>query len=157
MTIRLPLLSAHSCWSSAARPWVNRDKGIDGRLFFHDEAKVGKTKQVIFSVKAGHTEPAHVRDLRGVLDREKAENAVIGVLITMQEPTKQMRAEAATGEFYDSPWGTRHPRLQILTVAELLDGKGVDMPPIRQVNKTFKKAPRAKGKRVQNESLPLDE
>jgi DNA modification methylase len=143
-----------------ARPTEGKkgaDKGIDGRLFFHDEAKGGKTKQVIFSVKAGHTNPAHVRDLRGVLGREQAENAVIGVLITMQEPTPQMRAEAATGEFYDSPWGTRHPKLQILTVAELLEGKGVDMPPLRQVNRTFKKAPRARGRKVENESLPLDE
>jgi len=133
------------------------DKGIDGRLLFHDEAKGSKTKQVIFSVKAGHTNPAHVRDLRGVLEREKTDNAVIGVLITMQEPTAQMRAEAATGEYYDSPWGTRHPKLQILTVVELLEGKGIDMPPIRQVNKTFKKAPRAKGKKVENESFPLNE
>jgi hypothetical protein len=117
------------------------DKGIDGRLFFHDDAEGGKTKQVDLSVKAGRTGVAHVRDLRGVLDREQAE---IGVLITMQEPTQPMRTEAADAGFYDSPWGTRHPRLQILTVAELLAGKGIDMPPIRQVSKTFKKAPRAR-------------
>ncbi|MCX7022612.1 MAG: DNA methyltransferase [bacterium] len=131
------------------------DKGIDGRLYFHDEGERGKTKQVILSVKAGHTNVAHIRDLRGVVDHEKAE---IGVLITMQEPTGPMRAEAATGGFYTSPgWGRDYPKLQILTVAELLEGKGIDMPPIRQVNKTFKKAPRAKGKKVENESLPFDE
>ena len=49
------------------------DRGIDGRLYFHDEAKGGKTKQIIFSVKAGHTGASHVRNLRGVLDREKPE------------------------------------------------------------------------------------
>src|SRR6202521_6021306 len=48
------------------------DKGIDGRLYFHDEHEGGGTKQVIISVKAGHTNVAHLRDLRGVLDREKA-------------------------------------------------------------------------------------
>jgi hypothetical protein len=130
------------------------DKGIDGRLYFHDEGDRGKTKQVILSVKAGHTGVAHVHELRGVVEREKAE---IGMLITMQEPTQPMRTEAAGAGFYDSPWGTRHPKLQILTVADLLEGKGIDMPPIRQVNKTFKKAPRAKGKKVENESFPLDE
>ena len=127
------------------------DKGIDGRLYFHDEAKGGKTKQVLLSVKAGHTNVAHVRDLRGVIEREKAE---IGVLITMQEPTQPMRTEAASAEFYVSPWG-KHPKLQVLTIADLLAGQGIDMPPLRQVNATFKKAPKAKGDEAQTRELPL--
>jgi site-specific DNA-methyltransferase (adenine-specific) len=117
------------------------DQGIDGRLYFHDESK-GKTKQVVISVKAGHTSVNHLRDLRGVLDREQAQ---IAVLITMQEPSKPMHTEAASAGFYPSQWGS-HPRLQILTIAELLDGKKIDMPPIGQVNVTFKKAPRNKDK-----------
>jgi len=129
------------------------DKGIDGRLYFHDENEGGKTKQVILSVKAGHTNVAHVRDLRGVVEREKAE---IGVLIAMQEPTSPMRKEAASGGFYDSPWGEKYPRLQVLTVAELLAGKGIAMPPIRQVSRTFKKAPRAKGKSGSPTEMPFD-
>ena len=129
------------------------DKGIDGRLYFHDEAKGAKTKQVILSVKAGHTSVAHVRDLRGVLEREKAE---IGVLLTMQEPTQPMRTEAAGAGFYVSPWG-KHPKLQIFTVAELLGGQGIDMPPIRQVSATFKRAPRAKGDKAQTMELPLEQ
>ena len=53
--------------------------------------------------------------------------------------------EAAGGGFYDSPgWKTRHPRMQILTVAELLEGKTIDMPPVGQVSVTFKKAAKAK-------------
>ncbi len=128
------------------------DRGIDGRLYFHDEGKDGKTKQIILSVKSGNTNVAHLRDLRGVLDREKAE---IGVLITMREPSQPMRKEAASGEFYDSPWGTTHPRLQILTVAELFAGKRIDMPSIRHTNRTFKKAPRAKREAAKNVPLPL--
>ena len=115
------------------------DKGIDGRLYFHDDPVSGKTKQIILSVKAGHTSVAHVRDLRGVIEREKAE---IGVLISLEEPTKHMRTEAAGGGFYDSPWGKRYPKLQILTVGELLEGKGIDYPPSSHVNVTFKKAPK---------------
>lgn len=115
------------------------DKGIDGRLYFHDDPVSGKTKQIILSVKAGHTSVAHVRDLRGVIEREKAE---IGVLISMEEPTKHMRTEAASSGFYDSPWGKRFPRLQILTVGGLLEGKGIEYPPPSQVNVTFKKAPK---------------
>lgn len=117
------------------------DKGIDGRLYFH-EKDGGETKQVIFSVKAGNTSAAHVRDLHGVIDRE---NASIGVLITMEDPTKPMRAEAASGGSYTSPWGI-HPKLQILTVRELLEGKKIDMPPVHQVNVTYKRAPKQKDK-----------
>jgi hypothetical protein len=117
------------------------DKGIDGRVFFHDEPEPGKTKQVVLSVKSGKAGVAHVRDLRGVVDREQA---AIGVLITLQEPTQNMRGEAAGAGFYESPWGTKHPRLQVLTVQELLEGKKIDMPPSRDL-RTFKKAPKAKG------------
>ena len=114
------------------------DKGVDGRLYFHDDAAGAKTKQIIFSVKAGKTSVPHVRDLRGVIEREQAE---IGVLLTQQEPTKPMRLEAASAGFYESPWGTRHPRLQLLTVTDLLTGKTVDRP-VQQGNVTFKKAPK---------------
>lgn len=117
------------------------DHGIDGRLFFHDDASA-KTKQVILSVKGGKTGVAHVRDLKGVLVREKAE---IGVLITMEEPTQPMRVEAASAGYYDSPWGpTQYPKMQILTIKELLDGKQIDMPPVSQVNQTYKRASRQK-------------
>lgn len=116
------------------------DTGIDGRLFFHDEAEGGKTKQVVLSVKSGKPGVAHVRDLRGVIEREKA---AMGVLITLQEPTRHMRTEAASAGFYESPWGTKHPRLQILTIQELFEGKKIDMPPSRDL-RTFKKAPKAK-------------
>ncbi|MBA7553752.1 hypothetical protein ES705_46351 [subsurface metagenome] len=118
------------------------DKGIDGRLYFHDEGVGSKTKQIILSVKAGHTNVAHVRDLRGVVEREKGQ---IGVLITMQEPTHPMRSEAAGAGFYESPgWGKKYPKMQILTIEELLGGKEIDMPPLGEVSVTFKKAQRAK-------------
>jgi site-specific DNA-methyltransferase (adenine-specific) len=128
------------------------DKGIDGRIYFHDEAEGGKTKQIVLSVKAGHTSVDHVRDLRGVVEREQAE---IGVLLTMQEPTQPMRSEVAGAGFYNSlGWNQNYPKLQILTIAELLAGKGIDMPPIRQVSATFKKAPRAKKHGSQTQGLP---
>jgi hypothetical protein len=127
------------------------DKGIDGRLYFHDEPQ-GPTKQVIFSVKAGKLKADDVRALGHVVTRE---NAQIGVLITMEQPTKQMRADAASTGFYDSPVG-KHPRLQILTIAELLDGKTIDAPSRAQrVDVTFRRAPKAE--RREGEQLTLDE
>jgi len=113
------------------------DKGIDGRLYFHDEGAKGPTKQVIFSVKAGHVSVAHVRDLRGVMEREKAQ---VGALISLEEPTSAMRAEAASAGFYES-WGKKYPRLQLRTVKELIEGKGLDMPVFADDSRTFRKAP----------------
>lgn len=127
------------------------DKGIDGRLYFHDDSK-GKTKQIILSVKAGETVTvAHRRNLRGVIDREKAE---IGVLLWLADPTKPMRIEAASAGFYNSPWGKKYPRLQILTVADLLKGKEIDYPP-SGANVTFKKAPKAEGDEQEQEAFDL--
>jgi hypothetical protein len=111
-------------------------------------------KQVVISVKAGeNVSVAHVRDLRGVLDREKAQ---IGVLLSMKEPTEPMKNEAVSAGFYDSPWGTKHPRLQLLTVEELLAGKKIDMPPTRD-ERTFAKALKFKAARKPQTPLPFDE
>ncbi|MDO8530773.1 MAG: DNA methyltransferase [Dehalococcoidia bacterium] len=130
------------------------DKGIDGRLYFHDEADETKTKQVILSVKGGKLKPDDVRALKGVVQRESAQ---IGVLISFEEPTKPMRADAAGGGFYHSPgWDKDYPAIQIITVEELLNGKSIDMPPQQQVSTTFKKAPRAKGPKGKNLAMPLD-
>jgi hypothetical protein len=115
------------------------DKGIDGRLYFHDSAG-GQTRQIVFSVKAGeHLVPAYVNELRGVIEREHAD---IGVLITFKEPTAGMRSEAAGAGFYTSPWGN-HPRLQLRTVGQLLAGQGVDYPHITGANVTHRRAERA--------------
>ena len=103
-------------------------------------------------MKAGHATVAHIRDLRGVLDREKAE---IGVLLCMDEPTAPMRKEAANVGFYTSPWG-KHARLQILTVEDLLTGKTIDRPPA-QTSVTFKKAPKAAEKAAKTRPMPFDQ
>lgn len=100
------------------------DHGIDGRLFFFDEGP--KPKQVIVSVKAGKVQVSHVRDLVGVLERESAQ---IGVLISLNAPTGPMRKEAASSGFYQA-LGHSYPRVQLLTVDELLDERRSEMPTI---------------------------
>ncbi|MHB1244150.1 MAG: site-specific DNA-methyltransferase [Gaiellaceae bacterium] len=123
------------------------DKGIDGRVYFQDEK--GGAKEIILSVKAGKTQVSHLRDLRGVLEREGAE---IGVLISMEEPTQPMRAEAADAGFYSSPgWSSKHPKLQLLTVSDILAGKGIDYP--HQTASTFKKAPRHEPEQPKSDPL----
>jgi DNA modification methylase len=129
------------------------DRGVDGRLIFHEKLG-GKTREVVISVKGGRVSVRDIRDLRGVLEREGAE---IGTLITMNEPTQPMRTEAALAGFYRSgeegvgSWG-KHPRIQILTVPELLGGARIDMPPLSG-NLTFPRAPRVERRRPTTEPL----
>jgi hypothetical protein len=67
-----------------------------------------------------------------------------------------MKMEAVTTGFYESAlWGQKYPKIQLLTVAELLAGKKVEMPPIRQVQATFKKAPKAIEKQGEQSELEM--
>ncbi len=126
------------------------DRGIDGRLYFHDDES-GHSKQIIFSVKGGGVSVPQVRDLRGVIEREKAE---IGVFLSFESPTKPMLKEAAEAGFYKSTDGTTYARLQILTIQQILDGKQPEYP-LHRRDATFKKAPRSRPAAAENLTLPL--
>lgn len=116
-----------------------KDRGIDGVITFIDEAG-GKAKQIVVQVKSGQVRSGDVRDLRGVVERE---GAAIGLLVTLEAPSRDMVAEAAAAGFYHSPgWDKDYPRLQILTVADLLGGAAVQMP--QQASITFKQAQKVK-------------
>lgn len=126
------------------------DRGVDGRIYFHDD-KSGKSKQIVLSVKGGHVNAAQVRDLRGVLEREKAE---IGVFITLEPATKPMLKEAVEAGFYKSPaYEKLFPRLQILSIEELLNETSIQYP--RLLETTFKRAAKAKSKPAENQDLPF--
>ena len=113
------------------------DHGIDGRIFFQEDV-YSNAEEIIISVKSGKTDVSHVRDLVGVITREKA---AIGVLITLQHPTKPMLTEAANAGFYKSKHGN-HPKIQILTIDELFDGKSIDKPGTSFLQKPQKRAQR---------------
>jgi site-specific DNA-methyltransferase (adenine-specific) len=114
------------------------DRGIDGVINFIDDASA-KPKRAIIQVKSGHNRLGDVRDLRGTIERE---GAALGALLTLESPTREMCTEAAAAGFYRSPgWGKDFPRLQILTIEELLTARrSLQMPPAWG---TFKLAPRA--------------
>jgi len=121
------------------------DKGIDGIINFVDDAK-GKPKRVIVQVKSGKVKSGDIRDLRGVIDREAA---AIGAFVTLDSASRDMVAEAATVGIYHSPvWNQSYPRLQILTIDDLLHGKTVEMPPTTHAA-TFKRAEKTKGEPVE--------
>jgi DNA modification methylase len=133
---------------AGARPAEERkgpDRGVDGRrVFFEHGGRDPVRRQVLFSVKAGKAIPSHaVRDLRGTVEREGAD---FGVLLSLAPPTRAMvkEADAAGSAVTQGYEGARsHPRLQCVTVGDLLAGKGLDLPPFAFAggDQTLKRAP----------------
>ena len=80
-----------------------------------------------------------IRDLVGTMEREAAP---MGLFLTLAEPTKPMVAEAAAAGFWEIEGFEPVPRLQIVTVEQLLTSPA---PPIRipmARSDTYKKAAR---------------
>lgn len=102
------------------------DKGIDGIMTFVDDNS-GKPKRVLVQVKSGKVKSGDIRDLIGTLDREKA---AIGLFVTLEKPSRDMETEAASAGLYRSiGWGQEYSKVQILTIADLLNGKEPKTPP----------------------------
>jgi len=101
------------------------DKGIDGRIRFPADKE--KNGTVLVSVKGGKTvNPGMVRDLVGTVDQSKAE---MGLLITLSEPTKGMKEVADKSGAYVQPLTQAvYPKVQIVTIGELLGGKAPKLP-----------------------------
>lgn len=125
------------------------DRGIDGVIGFVEAG--GKARRVVVQVKSGHVNAAHIRDLKGTMEREKAE---MGLFITLEPPTEPMRREAVSAGFYHSElWNEDYPRVQICTIEELLAGKQPSLP--RWASPGFAQAPKiAKQEGVQGGLLP---
>jgi site-specific DNA-methyltransferase (adenine-specific) len=110
------------------------DKGIDGNIYF------SKTSRAIVSVKAGdNVGVSMIRDLRGVIERERAE---IGIFLTLTPPTKPMVAEAAGAGQCEIDGFAPVPRIQIVTIEDALAlrDRAVRLPARR--DDTFKRATR---------------
>jgi DNA modification methylase len=94
------------------------DRGIDGVINFSTGPR-GEVGRALVSVKSGTVNSGMMRDLKGVLEREQAE---IGLFVTLEEPSGPMHLEATTAGVYHSELSGRdYPRIQILTIRELLE------------------------------------
>lgn len=100
------------------------DGGIDGIIYFKPDGK--RTEKALVSVKGGGNVSVNmIRDLHSAMEREKAP---IGVFITAAPATRPMETEAAAVGRFEDDWGRTYPRLQILTLADLFNGKKPDIP-----------------------------
>ena len=101
------------------------DQGVDGVIHFIDGPR-RTAQRAIVQVKSGHVTASQIRDIKGVVEREKA---ALGLFITLEEPTGPMRTEAASAGFFHSAlWQRDYPKLQIRTIAELLAGNSFELP-----------------------------
>lgn len=144
-----------ACSLINAQPYQGKKKGadggIDGLIYFQDEAK--EIKKIIVSVKGGeNVNVAMIRDLAHVVDREKA---AMGIFVTLAEPTKPMTVEAVSAGFYESELlNRRYPRIQILTIEDLLTGKAqANYPHLSSDELIFKRAKREEERKIQGELL----
>ena len=102
------------------------DRGIDGMLYFIDGPRRTPHK-VVVQVKGGRVSSPQVRDLKGVVEREQA---AMGLFISLEPPTRDMRQEAASGGFHHSDlWARDFPKIQLRTIGEMLSGNDFDLPP----------------------------
>lgn len=102
------------------------DKGIDGIITLLSDNRGGKAeyKQVIVQVKGGHVQRNQVATLKSDVDRDKA---IGGIFVTLQNPTPSMKEEAAVAGTSSTVFG-EFPKIQILTVEELLNGTRPILP-----------------------------
>jgi site-specific DNA-methyltransferase (adenine-specific) len=123
------------------------DRGIDANIYFaNGPFGLGR---IIISVKGGeHLTPSMVRDLAGVVEREKAE---MGILITLGKPSRGMEADANAYGFVSKSAHGRLPRVQIATVEDLLDRRLPKLPPLPQPVET----PRGRRRRAEKDQLEL--
>jgi DNA modification methylase len=114
------------------------DHGIDGVITFSEAG--GKVRRVLVEVKSGHVDASQIRSLKGAMERE---DAPLGLFLTLEEPSAPMRKEAAEAGIYHSELsGKDFPRVQILTIRELLEGKRPRLPVL--VLSSYEKAERVR-------------
>ena len=118
------------------------DQGIDGLLYFIDGPR-RTSHRIVVQVKGGRVSSPQIRDLKGVVEREKA---ALGLFITLEAPTRDMRTEAASGGLFHSDlWDRDYPKIQIRTVGEMLSGQGFDLPPRQAAYQAARRARRSEG------------
>lgn len=128
------------------------DGGIDGLIFFQDDA-AGTAKRIVVSVKGGgNVDVKMIREFTHVVDKEKA---AMGLFITLTKPKSTMVKEAASAGFYECPHNRKgYPKIQLLTIGGLLSGhERPEYLDLSQGAATFKKAPREKGPKAKQAKL----
>jgi site-specific DNA-methyltransferase (adenine-specific) len=126
------------------------DRGIDGSIYFTDTSKSDKTGKALISVKGGKSiNPAMVRDLVGTIQSNSAD---FGILVTLPEPTANMKTEAAKQGYFQYV-RMQIPKVQILSVKDLF----TKPLPIKLPEESIIPAYNMKRIKSKGDTLPLKE
>lgn len=125
------------------------DKGVDGLIYFQDDART--IGQAIISVKGGaNIHASHIRDLIGAMNNTGSK---LGVFVTLHPATSAM--ETAAREAGSVEAGNKiRPRVQIVTIAELLGGKRLNIPFVHDIISAAASARRVSQRREREAPTP---
>ena len=125
----LDLVNAIPAQSKTEGKMRGADKGVDGVInFLKDVSNGGKQEygKLLVQVKGGKVQRDDIATLKGDIEREKADG---GVFITLEEPTRPMKEEAVDAGSYEVRFSQqKFPKIQILTIEELLNNKKPEVP-----------------------------
>ena len=125
----LDLINAMPAQSKSKDNMRGADKGIDGVITIRKNVINGKWEygKAIVQIKGGGVQRNQIATLKGDVEREKAD---AGVFVTLEEPTKPMKSEAVDAGTFTTPITNKieFPKIQILTIEELLRGKKPELP-----------------------------
>lgn len=145
----LDLVNAIPAQSKTKENMRGADKGIDGVINFVKDVKNGEQiyGKLLVQVKGGGTHRNDIATLKGDIERERADG---GLFITLEKPTSPMREEAVSTGSYTVSFGKgEFPKIQIITIEELLNNKKPEVPilalPYYKEAKAVKEEKKTKG------------
>ncbi len=151
----LDLVNAVPAQSKTKENMRGADKGIDGVITIVKSVKDGKKEfaKILVQVKSGGVHRDDIATLKSDVDREKAAG---GVFVTLEKPTQPMRTEVVEAGTFRVDYSQENlPKIQIVTVEELLNGKKLDLPPTAILQETYYKEAKAMKKEDKTKNLGI--
>lgn len=115
------------------------DGGIDGIAYILDSNSKNEqeSKKVLFSVKSNKTlSPSVIRDLNGTIERD---GAVMGLLLTLYPMENLVKESKKYGKYKNKLFNHDYPKIQVVSVQQMLDGEIMNLPTSQAVVKKAKK------------------
>jgi DNA modification methylase len=104
------------------------DGGVDGIAYLIDfkGGNEHEYKTILFSVKSNKIlSPSVIRDLNGTIERE---NATMGILLTLYPMDNLVKESKKYGVYKNAMLGQSYPKIQVVSVDEILAGKTMKIP-----------------------------